>query len=894
MPGPLKGAASDSLTREVTRLLDPELAPLPLSDNSYADSLVNDSLIVFPADTIPFVDDLTHSSLQEAVTGKVQDSLVYEVTNDQLFFYKDATINYQDMSIDAQYMHFDMTTKNVFARGTVDLMATPPRYTQPVFKQNQTEYELDSIKYNIDTEMAIIRGIKTQEGEGFLSGGTVKKMPDNVMHLKGGRYTTCDADPPHFHLQMTKGSVVPNKKVVFGPAYLNFEGVPFYILGVPFGFFPQKSERNSGFIIPEIGEEVQKGFFLREGGYYFVFNDYVDLRLTGGIYTKGSWETHLATNYTKRYKFRGNFSFDYANDVIGQQGSADYMRSNNMQVRWSHSQDPKFRPNSTFSASVNYASKNYNKYNATDLNDYLQTSTSSSVSYSKTFAGKPFSLALSANHSQNLQSGAMMLTLPTMSFNVNRINPFRRKEAIGKERWYEKLAFTYNMDLSNTSHFQEEDFMKQGMLENMRSGIQHRIPVSMSFNLLKYMNFTPGVNYTERWYFRKVYRDWNPATEQIEPSDTTHGFYRVFNYSFGVGTNTKLYGEYTMGRDEAKAIRIRHVFTPNVSFSFSPDFGSDKYGYYETVQYDKAGNTMRYSPFADVAAETYGLPGTGRSMALGFGVGNTLEMKAPSEKDTSGVRKIKLIEAFNIGSSYNFVADSLRLAPFSANFRTTLFKGVNLDLTATFDPYQVNANGRKIDKFMTEQGKLVRMTSLSFGFNYSFSSAVKKDSKTAASNNPNNNSNAQVQNAVNDPSARGFFDPNKNDQASAIAAAQLLASQYYDFDIPWSVGFGYSFRYSRPGNTTELMQTANFNGSVTLTKKWAVEFGGGYDFEQKKLTPGAIMIRRDLHDFQATLSWVPIGFRQSWSFSIRAKSSMLSDVLKYEKSNSFLDNYYGQ
>ncbi|WP_298064906.1 putative LPS assembly protein LptD [uncultured Rikenella sp.] len=862
--------------------------PVPAEDTAGRDSVL--AAAPAPNDTVA-PRRKSGSPLADRVTGSQQDSLVYDVRTGNLYMYRKGVVKYTDMQVEAEKIRLNLDDKNVEAQGDVDTLLNT--YIRPKFIQDNTTYELDSVRYNIDTKKALIWGAHTKEGEGIISGGLVKKMPDDVLHMKGGTYTTCDADHPHFYLQMTKGTVEPKKKVVFGPAYMVIEDVPFYLLGLPFGFFPQQGARHSGFILPQVGEEVVKGFFLRDGGYYFVFNDYVDLKLTAGIYTLGSWEAGVASNYRKRYKFSGGLQFNFAKDIFGEKGSSDYVNQQNMQIRWTHQQDPKFRPNSTFSASVNYSTSKYNKYNATDMNDYLSAQTSSSVAYSKNWAGKPFSLSINASHSQSMRDSTMSLTLPTFVFNVTRINPFRRRaeKAVGKERWYEKIAFTFQTNFSNSvTGFKQNDFMKKAMFDKMKFGFQHQLPVSASFNVLKYLNVTPGFSYRERWYFRKIYKDWNPETERIENTDTTRGFYRVYDYSASLSANTRLYGSYELGRKGK--IKLRHVMTPNISFNYAPNFGKESYGYYRTIQSDKHGGTTTYSPFAD---EMYRVPGNGESMNLSFGINNTLEMKVPSTRDTSGYRKIKIFEAFNITSGYNFLADSLKLSPFSVNVRTTLFKGLSLNVNATFDPYMVDQNGRRIDRFVASHGKgLARLTSFTTGFSYGFSSKARKSSSnTPASNNPDNNSRSDVEAALNDPNQNGgFFDQTENQYATAMRRAQMLATQYYDFSIPWSFSFNYNFSFSRPGKTVSRMQTVSFNGSVNLTEKWAVEFGAGYDFEQNKITPGTVMIRRDMHCLQATFSWVPVGFRQSWTFSIRAKSSVLSDLVKYKKTNSFIDNYY--
>lgn len=885
--------ATDTISRVISDTLLTDSIPSKADTLPHSDSLRPKTLPT-SIDTTASTSDTARRKAKTPLEGPVyaqqEDSLVYDVRTKELTMYKRGQVKYTEMQIDAAMIRLNLDSNNVEARGEFDTITQ--KYERPTFKEGEANYELDSVRYNLHTQKALSWGIRTQEGEGIITSGLIKKMPDNVIHMKGGQYTTCDAECPHFYLQMTKGTVEPHKKVVFGPAYMVIEDVPFYILGLPFGFFPQQGARNSGFIIPQVGEEVVKGFFLRDGGYYFVFNDYLDLKLTAGIYTLGSWEASAASGYRKRYQYNGNVRFDFAKDIFGEKGSADRVDQQNIRLQWTHQQDPKFRPNSTFSASVNYSTSKYNKYNATNINDYLASQVSSSVAYSKNWTGTPFSLAMNASHSQNMQDSSMSLTLPSLVFNVTRVNPFKRKNAVGKEKWYEKIAFTFQTNFSNSAQFKEKDFFKKEMFDKMKYGFQHTLPVSASFNLLKYLNITPGASYTERWYFRKIYQDWNPETERVEATDTTNGFYRVYNYNVSLGFNTRLYGMYTLGRKQR--IKIRHVMNPTASLSYAPNFGDEKYGYYKTIQSDKYGGTTTYSPFAN---EIYGVPGNGQNMSLNFGIGNTLEMKVPSSRDTTGERKIKVLEALNITSSYNFLADSLQLAPFSVTLRTTLFKGVSLNVNATFDPYQADpVTGRRINRFVIRDGKgLARLTSLNFGFSYGFSSPARKKSTAgmAASNNPENNGRNQIENALNDPTQNAFFNQTENQYANAMKRAQMLATQYYDFNIPWSVSFNYNFSWSRPGNKITRVQTVGFNGSVNLTEKWAVEFGAGYDFILNKLTPGTVMIRRDMHCLQATFSWVPIGFRQSWTFSIRAKSSMLADVIKYKKTNSFIDNYYG-
>lgn len=819
------------------------------------------------------------SFLDDVISGKNQDSLVYDLRNKTVYIYEKGDVDYQDKNLKADFMKINMDDKIIFAYGRED--TTTKTNTRPEFTDGGSTYQMDTITYNIATEKARIKGVTTQDGEGYLKGSRVKKMPDNTINIANGKYTTCDLDHPHFYLAMTKAKTIPGKKVIVGPSYLVMEDVPIYFLGLPFGFFPTMSGRHSGFITPTWGEEAIKGFFLRDAGYYFAFNDYMDMTVQGGFYTLGSWQASLASRYVKRYKYRGGLNFYFSKDIIGERDEPDYVNMNNFNLQWTHQQDAKFRPNSTFLASVNFSTSGYSKYGAQTINDYLNTQTNSSISYSKSWAGTPFSLSTNMQHSQNSQDTTVSLSFPNVVFSVSRVYPFRRKEAVGKQRWYEKISFTYTGTLGNNVKVKERDLFTDRMFKQMKNGVNHNIPISTSLNLLNYINVSPSANYQERWYFRKIDKEWDPVSRSVVNGDTTTGFYRLYDYSFSVSATTKLYGTYQF-KKTAAVQAFRHTLTPTISFNYRPDFGAAKYGYYKYVQSDTLGNMRRYSPFEE---GLYGVPSAGRSAGISFGLTQTLEMKVRSNKDTSGFRKIKLIDNFSITSSYNFLADSLNLAPFSINLRTNLFKNVGLNVNATLDPYQIDANGRKVNKFMLRKGKLGRLTSVSTSFGYSFNSKNLGSSSPAAINDINSGT-TEVPPEYTDM----FTQPGYN-QIDPFTRRQMMSATYYDFSIPWNFGFNYSFSYTKPGLQANIVQTLGFNGSVNLTPKWGVTFNGGYDFGSKKITPGTFTLTRDLHCWQMSFNWVPIGFRKSWSFTINVKASMLKD-LKYDRNSSFYDNFY--
>ena len=819
--------------------------------------------------------------LDDPIAGKSTDSLVYDVRNKLVYIYNQGDVTYQNSNLKADYMRIDMNSKMVHAYGKPDSVDGKPTVTKPEFSDGSASYQMDTITYNLNTKKAKIKGVATQQGDGWLVGGSVKKMADNTINIEGGKYTTCDeTDHPHFYLAMTKAKVIPGKKVVTGPAYLVMEDVPIYFLGIPEGFFPISSGPKSGLLMPTYGEETRKGFYLRDLGYYFTLGDYADLAVRGGIYTLGSWEASAASRYIKRYKYSGSFNMEFSNVKTGEKGEPDYIKQNNFRIQWTHSQDAKANPGSTFSASVNFATSGYSKYSATNLNDILATQTNSSISYSKSWAGTPFSLSANMAISQNSQNQSLSITLPTVVFNVSRFYPFKRKEKTGKDRWYEKISMQYTGKMTNSVTTTESELFTKKTIDNMKNGIEHSIPVSASFNLFNYINITPSANYTEKWYFKKVEYEWNPVTNQTDTLATNYGFYRLYNYNFSVSTSTTLYGMYdfTKKRRDRKIQAIRHTITPTIGFSYAPDFSDPKYGYYLTRQTDSTGRFTTYSPYA---VNAYGVPSSGRSMSMTFSLSQNLEMKVLSKRDTSGVKKIKLIDELRASGSYNFLADSMRLSTISLSFRTTLFKNFGINLSATLDPYRVTPQGVRYDKLFFPG----RITSTGWSFGYTFKS--REDKSTPAVNDITSLP-PEYQNPFYDP--YGQMDP--------VLRRQYMAQTYYDFSLPWNFGFNYAVNYSvsyvnngTTGYRKNVTQTIGFNGSLNLTPKVGITFQGGYDIKTNKLTTSSISITRDLHCWQMSFSWIPFGYHKSWSFNIGVKAASLSD-LKYDKSQSMYDNLY--
>ena len=823
------------------------------------------------------------AGLDEIIEGKNTDSLVYDVKSQKVYIYNQGDLKYADKALQADYMRINMDNKEIHAYGKPDTVDGKPSKTQPVFTDGGASYKMDTITYNFSSEKALIKGVATQQGDGWLVGGRIKKQPDNTINIQHGKYTTCDhTDHPHFYLAMTKAKVIPGKKVITGPAYLVMEDVPIYFLGIPEGFFPLSMGPKSGLLMPSYGEDGTRGFFVRGLGYYFIINQHIDLALTGGFYTLGSWEVQASSRYVKRYKYSGNLSFDFSSVKTGDKGEPDYIQQNNFKFTWTHSQDPKANPGSTFSASVNLSSSGYSKYSATTLNDILATQTNSSISYSKSWAGTPFSLSMNMAISQNSQTRAMSITLPNVVFNVARVYPFKRKEAVGKQRWYEKISFTYTGKLTNSVSTAEDQIFTKETLQNMKNGIEHSLPVSSSFSLFKYINITPSFNYTERWYFKRQMQEWNPETNKIDKLEPEYGFYRIYNYNASISANTTIYGMWQMKSKTAKVQAVRHTLTPSIGFSYAPNFSKQKYGFYQTVQADSLGGYTVYSPYADNA---YGVPGKGETAALNFSLKQSLEMKVLSKRDTSGVKKIKIIDDLSLSGSYNFLADSLGLSNLSASIRTTIYGNFGINLSATIDPYEVTPQGVRYNKLMLSRGLLGRIMNTGWSFGYTFKS---RQNKSQSAINDINTIPPEYFNPFSDP--YGLMDP--------TLRRQYMAQTYYDFSIPWNLGFNYvisyNVQYTNNGTTgykTNISQTIGFNGSVNLTPKTGITFTSGFDIQQRKFSTTSITITRDLHCWQMSFVWIPFGTHKSWSFNIGVKASSLAD-LKYDKSQSMYDNLF--
>ncbi len=848
-----------------------------------------DSLRFNGGDSLRFRPDSTSAfrnmSLKKksAISSKVEysstDSISLDLASQKVYLYRDASIKYEKITQEAAYIEIDFNTSILKALPMKD--STGKVYGKPAFTEGDQTFKSEEMLYNFRSRKGLIKNVITQEGEGYLHGEVVKKMDNDISNMRNGGYTTCNLDHPHFSMQFTKAKVIPNNKIVTGPAFMTIEDVPLPLV-LPFGLFPNKKGQTSGIIIPTYGESTERGFYLENGGYYFGISDYMELRLVGDIYSHGSWAVKPVFNYRKRYKFNGSFNFNYAINIEGIKESPSYTRTRDFRVAWSHRQDPKARPKSTFSASVNFGSSTYNKYNPVSAQDHLTNTFGSSISYSTTIKNKlAFSAAL--RHTQNTTNKTISFTLPDISLSANRFYPFRKPEKASNLKWYDNISINYSMAARNDINIHEQTLFKPEMWDSIQNGVQHKIPLSSTVKLFKFLTWTNSVDYTERWYSKSVIKHWVSDSifynadssigyfrKGYVDTDTLTGFKAGRDFSVNSSLNTTLYGMVQFKKGPVRA--IRHVMRPSVSFSMRPDFGQPEYGYYKEVQKDRKGNIQRYSIFNDGQfTSIFGSPPDGKSGRLGLSLNNNLEMKVRSRKDTiTGMKKVMLIESFTIGTSYDLAKDSLNWSPVSLSARTTLFKKLQVQYSASFDPYIQDSIGRALNQFEWDVNhRLLRRdnTSWNFSLAYNFSSSKKLNPKKPVKN----VTEEQMQDIATDP--RG----------------------YIDWSNPWNLSFNYTLRYTgalMPATDefkNELVQTLGFNGDVNITPKWKFSLASGYDFESNKLSYTSVNVYRDLHCWEMRFNWIPIGYLKSWNFYIKVKASVLQD-LKLNRKKDFRDN----
>jgi len=839
-----------------------------------------------PVDTIK-VDTFSADTASSASTlidapidYQAVDSMIYDVKEHKVYLFGDAEVNYKDIELKAAYIILDMSNDEVFATFVKDSLGE--EIGRPVFKEGRETFESKILTYNFRTRRGIIKNIFTEQEGGYLHSEKTKKHEDGEIHLEKGKYTTCDAEHPHFYIALSKAKVIPDDKIVSGPAYLVVEDIPLPFV-MPFGFFPNQKGRASGVIIPEYGEEKNRGFFFRQGGWYFALNDYFDLRILGDIYTKGTYGFNVSSNYRKRYKFGGNVSIRYYKNVSGERILQTDNISKDYSIRWSHRQDAKASPNSSFGASVNMSTSKYDQNHSRSATEYLRGQKSSSISFSKRWPNSPFNFATSLSHSQNNQTGNVSLNLPKATFNMSRQYPFKRKKRVGSAKWYENIEISYSSKLDNQIRTIDTLLFSPAVFDDMKNGYQHDIPISTQFRPFNNFSISPQVRYSGVLYTSHINKHsvdyYDPdldSTYTIVVTDTIKGLKYAHAYlpSVSFTLNPKIYGFFQLSEGfqnknpNFPIEAVRHVITPSVSFSFIPDMSDYTPNYYKPEPGDTTGKT--YSIFDKVGL--YNTPTLrGRSGVVNFSLTNNLEMKVKSRKDTTqDSKKVKLLESLSFSTNYNVYADSLNWAPVSMSGRTQLFNTVNISFGGSFDPYTINENGRKINTFEFEKtGKLFRFTRLNFSVDF----RLKSKASTGGSRGGQGARGQQIVGIDGQPSEDEFM---------------IFDDEYADFSVPWNLSIRYNYNYSKSGLKKNITQTFNFSGSVSLTSKWSIGFNSGWDFRSKKLSYTSLNFSRDLHCWQMALSWIPLGNHQSYTFRINAKASILRD-LKYEKRKSWYD-----
>ncbi len=843
------------------------------------------------------------NGIDAPVKYSAEDSLVYDAESGTAYLYGNSKVDYENMKLTSDKVHMNLDKSTVRATGTVDSTAEGGIKGKPVFTMGKDEYKSDTMAFNFKSKKGLIKGVYTEQQDGFLSGEVGKRDSTGSIYLQHGRYTTCDKPHPDFYIALSRAKVRPGKDVVFGPAYLVVADVPLP-LAIPYGFFPFSKKYSSGFIMPSYGDESDRGFYLRDGGYYFAISDKWDLKLLGEIYTKGSWGVSAASNYRKRYRYSGSFLFSYQDSKTGDKGLPDFAEQESFKIQWNHRQDPKANPYSSLAASVNFATSSYERNNLNSMYNpqtLTQTTRTSSVSWSTGFSSIGLSLSATTNLAQDMRTSSIQITLPDLNISLSRFYPFKRKHLVGKERWYEKISMSYTGQLANSISTKEDKLLHSNLIKDWKNAFQHTIPVQANFTLFNYINVTPSFNFTDRMYSKKVTRGWDNTLQKEVVRDTIYGFHNVYNWSMNVGASTKLYGFWVPNRklfgDKIQA--IRHVITPQVSFSYSPNFGARRYGYYDSYQYtDASGNVklVEYSPYQD---ELYSVPGKYKTEMISWDVSNNIEMKIKSDKDTTGYKKISIIDELGASMSYNAAADYHRWSDLSMRLRLKWWKNYTFSMNAQFATYayELDANGKPYVGNHTEwgYGRLPRFQGMSQNFSFTLNPEKlkkwfgRKDDKdddkvSVDSDGPDTN----IESNMDDDLEKGKYAAKKK----RGNIAETDDDGYMSFNMPWSltIGYGITMRENTAGrfNTKTMRypykftQTLNFSGNIRISDGWNINFSSGYDFENHAMSMTTASLSRDLHCFNMSASVVLAPYT-SYNFTFRCNAATLTDALKYDK-----------
>lgn len=835
------------------------------------------------------------------------DSLVYDAETRLVHLYGKAQVKYMDMTLNAAKITMNMDSSMVRAAGERDTAGI--LQDKPVYSQGSDNYHSELMAFNFKTKKGYITNVETTQGDGFMQSQHSKRAADGTLYLEHAKYTTCDAKHPHFYIALSRAKVRPGKESVFGPAYLVVADVPLP-LAVPYGFLPFNKKYSSGFIMPSYGDETSRGFYLRDGGYYFAINDYMDIKALGEIYTKGSWGLSAETNYRKRYRYNGNFYISFLRTVDGEKNMPDYAVTKSLKVQWTHSKDAKASPNTTFSARVNFASENYERSNLESMYNplaYTQSTRASSVSFSHTFPSIGLNIAGSTNLTQSLRDSSVSMTLPDLSLSLNRFYPFRRKHQAGKERWYEKISMSYTGSLSNSINTKEDKLFKSNLVKDWRNGMQHRIPIDATFQVFKYINISPQFSLRDIMYTNRVMRSWDETTQK-EVADTTYGFYNLYDWSLGVSANTTLYGFYKPWRKlfGDKIIAVRHVFKPSVSFSYAPDFTSSHYGYQRTyVKTDANGevSTVTYSPYS---GGIYSYPSGTKQGMITMSVSNNVEMKVKSDRDTTGERKISIIDELYGALSYNMAAETRPWSNLNTRIRLKLTKNYTFSMAAVFATYAYafDKNGRVVTSDRTEwsYGRFGRFQGMSQNLSYTFNNETlsklfsrRSDRSTASNDETDTDTDTDAEDANIDPDLRNAKKGGKQKKQKA----KVDEDGYLRFSLPWSftVSYGISMAEDRSKQINvrrmrypySFTQTMNFSGYLRIAEGWNISFTSGYDFNYHELSMTTASVSRDLHCFEMSCSVVLRPY-SSFNFTFRARANELADALKWDKRSSYSSN----
>jgi len=827
--------------------------------------------------------------LDSRVEYSASDSIRFDIRQQKVHLYGNAELKHGAINLTSAYININFNTNEIFARGMPDSLGI--LQGKPIFTDGTQNFESHELRYNFRTRKGRTVQARSQEADGFMHGSVVKMMENRVIHVQDGKYTTCDAEHPHFHLSFRRAKVMPGDKIITSLALLTIEGVPTPLF-LPFGFFPNRQGQASGIIIPSYGEERNRGFNLRGGGFYWGINDYLDLALTGDIYSRGSWAATAASSYRVRYRFSGNFNITYANNVFGEKGLPDYQRSRDFRVNWNHSQDPKARPNSVFRASVNAGSSQFNRFNPISSQDYLTNTLSSNISYTARW-GRLFNFSVHARHNQNTLTQMVDLNLPEMTFTVARFHPFRRQNPAGPLRWYENITMNVNSNLSNQIRVADTLLFTREVFERMNSGVQHTIPISLTLRVLRHFNLSNSFNFTERWNFHRIDRDWegdgtfDPLTGRHGGrvvTDTIRGFNAVRDFSFNSSLNTKFFGLVQFRRGPVTA--VRHVVTPSIGFSLRPDFADPFWGYYSFYENPNIATPVRYATFEGTR---FGGPGPGRSGALSFSVANNLEMKVRTRNGDEPYRKITLIDNLSLSTSYDFARDSLNLSDLSVSGRTRLFDRFDITYSSRWSPYATDSEGRIINRFLWEQGdRIFQLLNTNWNLNFNYNLTSETFLRGGEVDDGTITENGQFGEL---PFGAEVMPEEPIQQPTTLPDTPR---GMIDYTVPWSLRFSYTVRHGTNIRRPYLIrdrtfsQSLSFSGDISLTPKWRVGFTSGYNFDERQLTYTSLNIYRDLHCWELIIAWVPFGFRQSYNMTLRVKSSVLQD-LKLERRTHHLD-----